>query len=108
MENFAQLPAGIRVVIGEDGRPVFINGNNVLIPEAIHSAGGGISSDPHDAEAVLQNMILPENVFNLTPQALATAQTQLNQLIQDHGGITASSADQQLLTQIFGSASNSK
>lgn len=53
-------------------------------------------------------MILPENVFNFTPQALATAQTQLNQLIQDHGGITTSSADQQLLSQIFGSTPGCK
>ena len=97
------------MVIGEDGRPVIINGNNVLIPDTtVHSSGANTGNEPSDTEAILQNMILPENVFNFTPQALATAQTQLNQLIQDHGGLPTSSADQQLLSQIFGSNPSSE
>lgn len=106
---FPKLPAGIRVIVGEDGRPVIINGGNVLIPENVpNNSGNATTTESSDAETVLQNMILPDNVFNFSPQAFATAQTQLNQLIQDHGGLATSSADQQLLSQIFGATPNSK
>ncbi|KAK6621803.1 hypothetical protein RUM44_001610 [Polyplax serrata] len=102
-----QVQGGIRVVVGEDGRPVIINGGNVLIPENVQNNSTATTTEASDADAVLQNMILPDSVFNFTPQAFATAQTQLNQLIQDHGGLTTSSADQQLLSQIFGATPSS-
>lgn len=96
------------MVVGEDGRPVIINGTNVLVPESTHNTSSTAAvNESSESEAVLQNMIVPDNVFNFTPQAFATAQTQLNQLIQDHGGLTTSSADQQLLSQIFGATNSS-
>ncbi|KAL0277375.1 UNVERIFIED_CONTAM: hypothetical protein PYX00_004690 [Menopon gallinae] len=106
LQSATQLPNNIRVIVGEDGRPVFFNGSNVLVPDAVHTGAATCAAEPSEADSVFQNMILPDNVFNFTPQALATAQTQLNQLIQDHGGLTTSSADQQLLSQIFGSSSS--
>ena len=96
------------MVVGEDGRPVIINGGNVIIPENVQNNSSGAGTESGETDAVLQNMILPDNVFNFTPQAFATAQTQLNQLIQDHGGLATSSADQQLLSQIFGATPTSK
>lgn len=78
--------------MGEDGRPVIIDGSNVLIPDV-----GSHGTQTNSGEVLSTNE--PSAMLNLTPQALATAQNQLTQLLQDHGTITA--ADQQLLTQIF-------